>query len=206
MEQRTDDWFAARLGKITASRIADILQVAGKPETAKRRNYRTELICERLTGVRSESYTNEAMQRGIDLEPVARSVFEMYKLVTVVEVGFIDHPSIPMAGASPDGLIGDDAIIEIKCPQPNTHVETLMDGKVPTKYIPQIQWQLACTGRKVCYFTSYCPEMGNNLELAVFTVPRDDTYIKMLETEVERFNNEIETYLEQLKGIKHGKS
>jgi len=204
MDQRTDEWFAARLGKVTASRIIDILTVAGKPEPAKRRIYRTALICERFTGKREQGFTNDAMQRGTDLEPVARSVFEMQRNVTVVEVGFIDHPTVPMSGASPDGLIDDKSIIEIKCPQPSTHLDTMMDKKVPTKYIPQIQWQLACTGRELCYFTSYCPEIGNGLELAVFEVPRDDSYINMLETEVERFNKEIEQYIIQLKEMKHG--
>ncbi len=199
--QGTDSWFEARLGKVTASRVADVLATLKTGEAASRRNYRMELVCQRLTGQREEGYTNSHMERGIELEPIARSLYEFKQGVTVTEIGFVDHPSIEMAGASPDGIVGD-GLIEIKCPTPGNHVEALLSGKAPTKYIPQMQWQMACTGAKWCDFVSYCPLIGDNLALFVVRVERDDIYIAETENVVKLFLTEVADLTKQLKELK----
>ena len=199
--QGTEDWHLSRLGKVTASRVADVLATLKTGEAASRRNYRMELVCQRLTGQREEGYTNSHMERGVELEPIARSLYEFKKGVTVEEVGFIDHPSIEMSGASPDGIVGD-GLIEIKCPTPGNHVEALLSGKAPTKYIPQMQWQMACTGAKWCDFVSYCPLVGDNLALFVVRVERDDSYIAETENVVKLFLTEVADLTKQLKELK----
>ncbi len=198
--QGTEEWHLHRLGRVTASRVADVLATLKTGEAASRRNYRMELVCQRLTGQREEGYTNSHMERGIELEPIARSLYEFKKGVTVEEVGFIDHPSIEMSGASPDGIVGD-GLIEIKCPTPGNHVEVLLSGKAPTKYIPQMQWQMACTGAKWCDFVSYCPLVGDNLALFVVRVERDDIYIAETENVVKLFLTEVADLTKQLKEL-----
>ncbi len=200
--QGTDSWFEARLGKVTASRVADVLATLKTGEAASRRNYRMELVCQRLTGQREEGYTNSHMERGIELEPIARSLYEFKQGVTVTEIGFVDHPSIEMAGASPDGLVGLYGLIEIKCPTPANHVDTLLSGKAPSKYIPQMQWQMACTGARWCDFVSYCPALGENLELFIVRVDRDDEYIAETENVVKLFLTEVADLTKQLKELK----
>ena len=199
--QGTDSWFEARLGKVTASRVADVLATIKTGESASRKNYRMELVCQRLTGQREEGFTNSHMERGIELEPLARAAYEFKQGVTVTEVGFIDHPSIEMSGASPDGLV-DDGLVEIKCPTPGNHVDTLISGKAPSKYISQMQWQMACTGAKWCDFVSYCPALGDNLALFVVRVDRDDEYIAETENAVKLFLTEVADLTKQLKEIK----
>lgn len=200
MEQRTDDWFAARLGKVTASRIADVMAKTKTGYSASRKNYMTELICERLTGKKADGYTNAAMTRGIELEPVARSVFEVHSGLEVVEVGFIDHPIISMTGASPDGLIGDDGLIEIKCPNSATHLETLYDGNIRNNYILQMQWQIACTGRDWCKFVSYCPDFPSGMDLVIIDIAKDSNLIAEIELEVVNFLKEVDEVILNLKG------
>lgn len=200
MDQRTEEWFAARLGKVTASRVADVIAQTKTGYSSSRKNYMTELICERLTGTKSEGYSNAAMQRGTELEPIARSIYEMQFDLTVNEIGFVDHPEIKMTGASPDGLVGSDGLIEIKCPNPATHLETLMTKDAPRKYIPQIQWQLACTGRDWCDFVSYAPEFPDNMKLFVCRVPRDSGYIHGLELEIKAFLKELDLTLNEIRG------
>jgi len=199
--QGTEEWHLHRLGKVTASRVADVLATLKTGEAASRRNYRMELVCQRLTGQREEGYTNSHMERGIELEPIARSLYEFKQGVTVTEIGFVDHPSIEMAGASPDGIVGD-GLIEIKCPTPCNHADTLLSGKAPSKYIPQMQWQMACTGARWCDFVSYCPALGENLELFIVRVERDDEYIAETENVVKLFLTEVADLTKQLKELK----
>ena len=135
MEQRTDEWFAARLGKVTASKVADVIAKTKSGYSTSRENYMTQLICERLTGKKQESFSNAAMDWGTETEPYARAAYEASKNVLVDEVGIIDHPFLPMCAASPDGLVSDDGMVEIKCPNTATHFDTLLAGKMPTKYI-----------------------------------------------------------------------
>jgi putative phage-type endonuclease len=200
MEQRSEEWFQARLGKVTASRVADVLAKIKSGESASRRNYKIQLVSERLTGERQETYINQAMQDGIDREFYARERY-VQQYGEVEEVGFIQHPTLE-AGASPDGMVGTDGILEIKCPMGSTHTETLMTQEVPNKYVPQIQFQLLVTGRKWCDFVSYNPMFPENLQLFVKRVEADPVYQKELESEVKQFLSEVDDVINKLKEIK----
>jgi putative phage-type endonuclease len=188
MDQRTDDWFAARLGSATASRMNDAL--AG-PDTAARRNYLIQLVTERLTGQQQESFSSAAMQRGTDLEPVARMAYEA-KHGFVDKAGFYTHPDIKWFGASPDGLVGDDGLVEIKCPNSTTHVDYILDGKVPTKYKRQMMAQLACTGRKWCDFVSFDDRLPEHLQLFVVRFEPKPEEIAKLEQGVIAFLTDVQ--------------
>jgi len=202
MEQRTDDWFAARIGKVTASRVADVVAKTKSGYSASRDNYMAQLVCERLTGKPAESFSNAAMQWGTETEPLARAAYEAKMDVLVDEVGFIDHPSIVNSGASPDGLVGIDGLIEIKCPNTATHIDTLLSQTVPKKYADQIFWQMACTGRDWCDFVSYDPRLPSDLQLFIKRIPRDDKYIQLLEAEVIEFLTETAHKVAQLLNLK----
>lgn len=191
-EQQTEEWFSQRLGKVTASRVADIIAKTKSGYSTSRANYMAELICERLTGSRGDSYMNAAMAWGTATEPQARSAYEAETGLLVETVGFVPHPTILEAGASPDGLVGDDGLVEIKCPNTSTHIDTLLGKSVPSKYITQIQWQLACTGRKWCDFVSYDPRMPENMQMFLFRVPRNDETIAELVKEVVQFLLELD--------------
>lgn len=199
MIQGTDEWHQARLGRVTASRVADVVAKTKSGWSASRANYAAELIAERLTGNPTEHFVNAAMQHGTDTEPQARIAYEAWTDCPVGEVGFVQHPRIEMSGASPDGLVGDDGLIEIKCPNSATHIDTLMGEPVAGKYLTQIQWQLACTGRKWCDWISFDPRLPEEMRLFVKRVPRDDALIAILEKEVLAFLAEIEETVEALK-------
>lgn len=200
MEQRSEEWFQARLGKVTASRVADVLAKIKSGESASRRNYKIQLVSERLTGERQETYINQAMQDGIDREQFARDRY-VQQFGEVEEVGFVKHPTLE-AGASPDGMVGDDGIIEIKCPMGSTHTETLMTQDIPSKYVPQVQFQLLVTGRKWCDFVSYNPMFPEHLQVFVKRIEADPVYQKELESEVKQFLEEVDTIINKLKEIK----
>lgn len=201
MEQRTDEWFAVRCGKCTASRVADVVAKTRNGWGASRANYMAQLVVERLTGQPAESYINAAMQHGIDTEPEARTAYEFYRDCEVTQVAFTDHPSIPMSGASPDGLVGNDGMVEIKCPNSATHIESLLGASIPDKYIIQMQWQMACEGREWCDFVSYDPRMPEELRLFVERVARDDKRINLLEKDVADFLAEVSAKFEQLQAL-----
>jgi len=152
--QGTPEWFAARLGKVTASRISDMIAKTKTGWGADRKNYQAELVVERLTGVPTVSFSNAAMQWGTETEPQARAAYTFFTDASVEEVGLLDHPTIPLSAASPDGIVGDDGLLEIKCPNTATHIKTLLSKDVPDRHIPQIQWQMACSGRQWCDFVS----------------------------------------------------
>lgn len=192
MEQRSDDWFAARLGKVTASRVADLMSRTKSGYSASRTNYAAQLVAERLTGYREPTFVSAAMAHGTDTEPQARAAYEFETGLSVVETGFVDHPSIGMSGASPDGLVGDDGLVEIKCPNTATHIETLRGGSIARKYLLQMQWQMACTERQWCDFASYDPRMPIEMQLHVTRVERDDDLIAEIAAEVTAFLNEVE--------------
>jgi putative phage-type endonuclease len=200
MEQRSEEWFQARLGKVTASRVADVLAKIKSGESASRRNYKIQLVSERLTGEKQETYINQAMQDGIDREQFARDRY-VQQFGEVEEVGFVKHPTLE-AGASPDGMVGDDGIIEIKCPMGSTHTETLMTQDIPSKYIPQVQFQLLVTGRKWCDFVSYNPMFPEHLQIFVKRIEADTAYQKELEVEVKQFLKEVDDVINKLKEIK----
>ncbi len=189
-DQRTEDWFEARLGRATASRFKDVMLTIKSGEAAGRKNYRAELVAERLTGVRDEGYTTAAMQWGIDNEPLARLRYELLTGNSVEECGFFAHSSL-MAGASPDGLIYDDGLIEIKCPNTATHIETLKSKKLPYQYYWQVMGQMWITGRKWCDFVSFDPRMPKNAQIFITTVERDDEAISKLEGQVTTFLREV---------------
>ena len=198
MEQKSSEWFAARLGKATGSRIAEIVAKTKSGDSASRGNYMAQLVIERLTNKQEESYSNDFMDWGNLQEPFARAAYEAATNVLVDEVGMITHPRIEMSGASPDGLVGDDGLVEIKCPKTATHIETLLSKTVPGKYNIQMQWQMACTDRSWCDFVSFDPRMPDGLQMFLKRVHRDDALIKTLENEVIKFLKEVDAKLEQL--------
>jgi putative phage-type endonuclease len=201
MEQRTEEWFSARLGKVTASRVADVVAKTKSGYSASRANYMAQLVVERMTNKQAESYSNAAMEWGTEQEPLARAAYEAEVGVLVDEVGMIDHPTVEMSGASPDGLVGGDGLVEIKCPTTATHIDTLMGEEAPKKYYDQMQWQMACTGRKWCDFVSFDPRMPEGLQLFVKRVERNDEYIAMLESEVATFLQEVSDKVNKLKSL-----
>lgn len=199
--QRSDAWFAERAGKVTASRVKDVIAKTKTGPSASRKNYLAQLVAERMTGQTAESFSNSAMQRGTDLEPFARARYEMFRDVLVEEVGFVSHPSIRWSGASPDGLVSD-GLVEIKCPNTATHIDYLLAGKVPTEYQPQMAWQCVCTCRAWCDFVSFDDRLPERLQLFVVRYEPDHKYLAELEAEVEAFLDEVAKTIEQLEQIK----
>lgn len=199
--QGSDEWKQLRLGRVTASRVADIVAKTKTGYSASRANYLAQLIAERLTGSPAETYTNAAMQHGVDTEPEARDAYQFYQGVTVEQVAFVPHPKIDQAGASPDGLVGDDGMLEIKCPQPAAHLETLLTQKIPEKYVTQMMWQLACSGRQWVDYVSYNPSFPEHMRLFCKRVHRDDKRISELETEIAGFLLEMAVKLSELNSL-----
>lgn len=198
MEQRTEDWFAARLGKVTASRVADVIAKTKTGYSASRENYMAQLVCERLTNTPTEGFTNAAMLHGIEQEKFARAAYETAKGVMVEEVGFIVHPEIDMSGASPDGFVGVNGLVEIKCPNTATMIETWLTQKIPQKYFTQIQFQLACTDRVFCDYVVFDPRMPKHLQLFVTRVERDEDFITQIEDEIVQFLDEVDQKVKKL--------
>lgn len=199
MEQHSPEWYAARVGKVTASRVADLMAKTKSGYSTSRANYMAELICERLTGEPSAGFTSAAMQWGTDTEPMAREAYEFLFARNVEQTGLVVHPSIPDFGASPDGLIGADGLLEIKCPNTATHIETLLSEAVPGKYITQMQAQMACTGRAWCDFVSFDPRMPEDMQLWCKRVPRDPAFITEMEGEIAAFLTELTQKLDALR-------
>ena len=198
VEQGSDEWKAARLGRVTASRVADMTAKTKTGWGASRANYLAELVAERLTGAPAERYTNAAMEWGSENEAAARSVYEMMTDATVEQVGAVLHPSIDMALASPDGLVGTDGLVEIKCPSTATHIDTLLTQTIPDKYIKQMQFQMACTGRAWCDFVSFDPRMPGDMQLFIKRVNRYDELIAELEKETRIFLAEVDATIAAL--------
>ena len=199
MEQRTAEWRAIRCGKATASRISDALAQTKSGWGAGRANYMAQLVAERLTNECAESFTSAAMQWGTDQEPQARLAYELTTGSDVLEEGFIIHPDIPDAGASPDGLVGDDGMLEIKCPNTATHINTLRTKKIDKKYIIQMQWQLCCANRDWCDFVSYDPRLPAPLNMFKKRVERDGT--DELEEQVCVFLAEVAAAVQELRNM-----
>lgn len=191
MIQGTPEWYEVRLGRVTASRVADVIARTKTGWGASRANYMAQLVAERLTGIAGDSYTNEAMRWGAETEPQAREMYAFMAGVTVDEVGFVEHPAIPMAGASPDGLVGDAGLVEIKCPNTATHIESLLGAPIADKYLVQMQWQMACTGRAWCDFVSFDPRMPLPARIIMTKVERDADRIAELEAAVQDFLAEL---------------
>ena len=200
MEQRTNEWFTARLGKVTASRVADVIAKTKAGQSASRANYMADLVVERLTGQKASSFSNAAMEWGTQTEPQARAAYSAKTGILVEEVGFIDHPTVAMSGASPDGF-AEEGLIEVKCANTSTHLEYVLAELPPLKYFTQMQWQMACTGRQWCDFVSFDPRLPERLQLLIVRVPRDDVYIAMLEAEVKKFLAELDDNLNKLEKV-----
>jgi len=199
--QRTPEWFALRLGKVTASRIGDLMAKTRSGYSASRANYMAELAIQRLTGTVEQGFTSQDMQWGISQERYARAAYSFFTGNEVDEIAFIDHPTIEQAGASPDGLIGKDGLVEIKCPKSATHLETLLTGKINNKYILQMQWQMACSGRKWCDFVSFDPRFPERWKLFIKRVKRDDKLIAEITAEVKKFLAELDETMTQLEQL-----
>jgi len=202
MEQGSPEWLAARAGKVTASRISDVM--AAKT-TASYRDYRAQLIAEILTGAPQDSgFTSDAMRWGTEKEPLARAEYEIFCAWDVTEVGLVLHPTIARGAASPDGLIGESGLVEIKCPKTSTHLQTLLDKKQPRKYENQMLWQMACTGREWCDFVSYDPRLPDDLQLFVHRFDRNEQRIAEIEAAVMQFLSEVDDLIDNIKGNQNG--
>ena len=198
IEQGTLEWRQLRLGKVTASRVADVMSKVKTGESASRKNYKMDLVVERLTNIPTSSFTSPAMAWGTETEPLARMAYEALTGTFVDQVAFIQHPSIEWFGCSPDGVVGN-GLIEIKCPNTATHIEYLLAGSPPPKYVPQMQTQMACTGAEWCDFVSFDPRLPPELQLFVVRLNRDDSYIWLIEEEVKKFLDEVQQVYSQLK-------
>ena len=200
-EQGSIEWLRARAGKVTASKIADLMAKTKTGWGASRENYKAQLIAERLTGEPTEGFTNAAMQWGTTTEPEARNAYSFHQDIDVAEIGFIEHPTIAMSGASPDGLINSVGLVEIKCPNTATHIATLLGGEIPNKYRPQMLWQMACTGRQWNDFCSYDPRLPEDMRIFVKRMERDDQAIAEIEAAVKVFIAEIDQTIAELTNI-----
>ena len=190
MEQGSDEWYAARLGKVTASRAADVLTKKG---SAARSNLSAQLVLERITKTKAESFQSPSMQWGIDQEPTAKLFYEASRGVLVESVGFVQHPSIECAGASPDGLVGANGLVEIKCPNTATMIDIILTKKIPTNHITQMQMQLACTQRDWCDYVVFDPRMPPKAKLFIKRINRDKVFIDLMEKEIILFLKDVES-------------
>lgn len=190
-EQGTAEWLSERAGKVTASRIADVMAKTKSGYGAGRANYMADLIAERLTGIPKQGFTNSAMQWGTETEPQARAMYELETGATVIETGFLPHPTIEGTGASPDGLVGDDGLVEIKCPNTATHIDTLRGAAIDRKYLLQMHWQMICAGRSWCDFASFDPRLPMEMQLHIKRVELDAGLAEEITAEVTQFLTEL---------------
>lgn len=201
-DQRTPEWFARRCGKVTASRVADVMARTKTGYSASRASYMADLVVEVLTGKSKEGFQSAAMLRGIEIEPLARERYSVRTGHFVDQIDFVDHPTIANAGASPDGLIGDDMIVEFKAPETHTHFEYIESKIISTRYYAQIQFQLACTQRSKADFVSFDDRVPEALQLLIIPVERDDQFIADMEKEVIKFLEERDAKVKFLKEVK----
>lgn len=198
MEQGSHEWLMARCGLITASRFKDVMgRVKNGSRNADGKKYLIEIIAERLTGNPAEHFVNPAMKWGTEMEPRAREAYCRTTGRTVDQIGFVRHPTLP-AGASPDGIIDVEGLLEIKCPTTATHLATLMNG-MDEEHQCQIQGQMWVTGMMWADFVSYDPRLPIGMDLYIQRVPRDEAFIATLQTEIVAFDAEIEATIKTLK-------
>jgi putative phage-type endonuclease len=202
MIQGSEEWKLARCGSVGASSIADLMARTKTGYGSSRANLMARLIAERMTGQPQESYTNEAMRWGVDCEPMARAAYAFMANVDVTEIGLVRHPTIDGAHASPDGMIGDDGLVELKAPNTATHIETLLSGEVADRYVKQMQFQMACTGRSYCDFCSYDPRMPGDLQLFIRRIHRDDAAITEINDAVKLFILEMKAKINRLQTLR----
>lgn len=196
--QGTDEWRAARVGSLGASQIHEATARIKSGWGASRANVMAAMIAERLTGVAADGFMSTAMQHGMDFEPEARAAYAFYHGMDVETVGIFTHPKIAGTHASPDGWVKPHGLIEIKCPNTATHIDTLLALSIPEKYVKQMQWQMACSETQWCDFVSYDPRMPENMRLFVRRVPRNAEMIANLEKDVVEFMAELEQRLDAL--------
>lgn len=202
VEQQTAEWLQMRIGCVTGSRVADVMnKLKGGGESQKRKDYKAQLICEILTGKATEHFVTQAMEWGIDNEPFAREAYGI-EVAEVEKVGFALHPTIERFGASPDGLVGSDGLVEFKCPQTATHIEYVIAGIVPSQYEWQMLAEMVCAERQWCDFVSFDPRLPKGLQLFVRRFQRDDARIAEMEKEVWKFLDEVAAILNQVSGAK----
>lgn len=197
-DQRTDGWLTDRCGRVTASAIYKVMAKTKTGYGADRANYHAQLVAERLTGVPADSFTNAAMQWGVDTEEQARAMYSLEVGESVIETGFHPHPSILFSGASPDGLVGEMGLVEIKCPNTATHIATLTGASIDRKYLLQMQWQMECTGRDWCDFASFDPRLPDEMQLHIRRVERDEALLAEIREEVTKFLTEVADTVELL--------
>ena len=198
-EQGTAEWLSERAGKVTASRIASVMAKTKTGYGADRANYMADLVAERLTGIPKQGFTNDAMRWGTETEPQARAMYELETGLTVIETGFVPHPVIEGTGASPDGLVGNSGLIEIKCPNTATHIDTLRGSAIDRKYVLQMHWQMICTGRDWCDFVSFDPRLPLEMQMHVRRVERDAELAEDITAEVTQFLTELNTTVADLR-------
>lgn len=194
IEQGTPEWHAARVGRVTASKIADVM---AKGKGVSRKNYMIQLVSERLSGEVQEGFTNSHMEHGTETEPQARAMYTLTTGHAVERAPFVEHPTLH-AGASPDSFVNDDGLLEIKCPKTTTHVDTLLGSSILGKYMKQMQFQMACTGRKWCDFVSFDPRLPDEMQLHIHRVEADPDMIKEIEDEVGCFLFEVDAMIRTL--------
>lgn len=199
IEQGSDEWKMARLGHVTASNMADVMSKGkGSGEAIGRYKYKVRLVAERLTQTAAESFSNAAMEWGVEQEQFACIEYESATNQFVDKTGFWLHPEIKFLGVSPDRLVGADGLIEVKCPNTTTHLGYLFEGKIPTDYYKQIQCQLWVTGRQWCDFVSYDPRLPKRNQLLIVRTERDESLIKEMEAETLKFLDEVESLIIKL--------
>ena len=200
IEQRTNEWHQQRLGRVTASSVYKVMAKTKTGYSADRENYQAQLVVERMTGQPAKSYSNAAMEWGVEQEANARAAYEAQTGNLVEEVGFISHPSIEMCGVSPDGIVGE-GLIEIKCPETATMIDLQLSKKIPDKYMKQMQLQMRCTDKKWCDFVVYDPRMPERLQLLILHVDRDDKLIGEMEAEIVKFLAEVDEKVKKLEAL-----
>jgi YqaJ-like viral recombinase domain len=198
-DQNSPEWLMLRIGQVTASRVKDVVGKLKKGgETAARASYKLELLTEVLTGRATDHFVSLTMDFGKENEPLARTCYELERGVEVERVGYVRHASIQRAGCSPDGLVGEDGLVEFKVPNTTTHLEYLIADVVPEEYKPQMMWQMACTGRLWCDYVSYDPRLPADFGLFIKRFERDEEAICQMEKEVETFIAELNQMCEKL--------
>lgn len=200
IEQRTNEWHQQRLGRVTASSVYKVMAKTKTGYSADRDNYQAQLVVERMTGKPTKTYSNAAMEWGVEQEANARAAYEAQMGKLVEEVGFIPHPTIEMCGASPDGVVGD-GLIEIKCPETATMIEMQLNQKIPDKYMKQMQLQMRCADKQWCHFVVYDPRMPERLQLLIIHVDRDDKLIGEMEAEIIKFLAEVDEKVKKLEAL-----
>ena len=202
IEQGTPEWHQMRLGKVSASRMADLMAKTKSGASASRAKYMAQLLCERMTGQPTEFFTTAAMQRGTEIEPVARAAYEAENLVSVEQVAWVEHPTISLAGCSPDGFVGEHGLIEIKCKEIHNHLDSILNDKIDPDHQAQMMWQMACTGRQWCDYVCFDDRAPEGLQLFVKRLHRDEEKIKAMEDEVIKFLKDLESMIQKLNEIK----